>query len=88
MTDELVEENGGGVVQTAAISAEDSVDALEAAMSILGIDRRSAMPDDEECLEYRLRDAHDQLTSAAIELNEEGFGEDSAGRQRPNFGDE
>ena len=68
---DLIDENAIGVVQDASISVGHSLSELEAAMSTLGIDRRTAMPDDEDSLEYRLRAAHAKLKSAENELREE-----------------
>ena len=70
-SDELIEDNSIGEIQTASISAGQALSELESAMRELGIDRRSSMPQDVNCLEYRLRDAHASLQGAEDELREE-----------------
>ena len=69
--DELIEDNSIGEIQTASISVGQALTELESAMRELGIDRRSSMPQDKNCLEYRLRDAHANLEGAENELREE-----------------
>ena len=75
MSDELVNENSTGTVQSASIDVGASLSQLESAMKQLGIDRRSSMPQDVNSLEYRLRDAHANLQGAKNELEEGEFNE-------------
>lgn len=74
MTDDLLTEQSIGEVQDASISLGQSLTELDSVMSSLGIDRRTAMPDDESSLEYRLRQAYQHLSESEDELREEaGF---------------
>lgn len=70
--DELIADRSSGEIRMAAFSAEESLDKLESIIKHLGIDRRSSMPQDKNCLEYRLRDAHASLQGATNELKEKG----------------
>jgi len=69
--DPLIEESGYGSIETAALDVDNSEKQIQAALKQLGVDRRSSMPDDEECLEYRLRSALDEINDVKEELADE-----------------
>lgn len=69
--DQLVEENSAGTIQTATVDLADAVDEVEQALDSLDVDRRTSMPQDEDSLEYRIRDAHALLTDAKDQLADE-----------------
>ncbi|AGM11994.1 hypothetical protein DNAM5_136 [Haloarcula californiae tailed virus 1] len=69
--DEMIQENSVGEIQTATIDLADAVEEVEQALDTLGVDRRTSMPQDQNCLEYRIRDAHALLTGAKNQLADE-----------------
>lgn len=69
--DPLIEQSAYGSIETATIDVDNAEKQIQAALKQLGVDRRSSMPDDEDCLEYRLRSALDEINDVKEELSEE-----------------
>lgn len=60
---EDLQEVSWGALGAAQYDTEDALESLDDLLSNLGVDRRTAMPDDEESAEYRLRRAYALIES-------------------------
>lgn len=68
MTDDIAP----GIAQSVSIDAEDAIKRIDMALSLLEVDRRTAMPDDEDSLEHRLRTARQELAAVRDDLDGDG----------------